>query len=263
MTVSSLGAVAAGVERTLPTRNTDISNTVSALLREPVDTIAVNQPSARQADFVALRNASVNIAQTQATVEVAQLATIDIGSLVERAAALATAAVTPNVSDAQRAALDVTFQSIRADINTIATSASFNGQNLLDGTFSAEGAGIQTAAPLNFPELTEGALLGGHDVSIVNAANAAAAQQAVAAARSELAAAQADFAALQSALDFAQANVATALQNRDAASAAIADIDLAVLNANAIQATIAESPTEAVLAQVANLPSNALQLLDD
>ena len=263
MTVSSLSAVAAGVQRTLPTQNTQITDTVNSLLAEPVDTVAVSAAPARQADFSALRNASVNIAQTQATVEVAQQATLNIGGLVERAAGLAAASVSPTVSDAQRTALNENFQAIRADINSIATSASFNGQNLLDGTFSAEGAGIQGATTLNFPELTEGALLGGQDVSIVNAANAAAAQQAVASARAELSAAQADFAALQSALDFAQANVATALQNRDAARTAIADIDLAVLSANAIQATIAETPTEAAIAQANNLPSNALQLLED
>ena len=129
MTVSSLGAVAAGIERAQPTRNTQINNAVSALLREPVDSVNVSSSPVRQGDVVGLRNASVNVAQTQATVQVAQNGATEIGALINRAAALANTAANPNVSDVQRVELNTTFQAVRAGINNIASSASFNGIN--------------------------------------------------------------------------------------------------------------------------------------
>ncbi len=99
------------------------------------------------------------IDRASSTIDVALAAGKSVGEILQKLKAKAVAAQADDLTSDQRAALQVDFQNLRSQIDTIANAAQFNGANLalgssslnvlisdLGGQTSATGAGVQTAA---------------------------------------------------------------------------------------------------------------------
>lgn len=99
------------------------------------------------------------IDRASSTVDVALAAGKSVGDILQKLKSKAVAAQADDLTDEQRAALQVDFQNLRSQIDTIANAAQFNGANLalgnaslnvlisdLGGQTAATGAGVQTAA---------------------------------------------------------------------------------------------------------------------
>ena len=117
------------------------------------------------------------IDRANSTIDVALAAGKSIGEILQKLKAKAVAAQADDLTADQRNALQADFSSLRAQIDTIANSAQFNGANLAVGSFNfnvmisdlggsvaATGLGIQTA-PLS-PPLSGSALLSDADAGI-------------------------------------------------------------------------------------------------
>lgn len=277
MTVSNLTSLAAGIQRSLSSQNSRVANTVSALVsgnrlsQASTDVAALSASVSLQNQVTGLRAASVNISQAQSLLQVADGAAAQIGDALQRAAELATQANSGALTGEQRSQLNQEFQNIRQEIDRLSGNTNFNGQNLLDGTFSAEGAGIQFQVgvdsgdnvSLELPELSTEALGLGDGTDITSEDNAAAALDAITAAIDTVTSARADFGSLQSALGFAQGNLASAIQNQDAARSVLADTDIAATSTESASARVGQQASIALLAQSNKLPANILQLLND
>ena len=99
------------------------------------------------------------IDRASSTIDVALAAGKSVGEILQKLKAKAVAAQADDLTNDQRAALQVDFENLRSQIDTIANAAQFNGANLalgssslnvlisdLGGQTSATGAGVQTAA---------------------------------------------------------------------------------------------------------------------
>ena len=117
------------------------------------------------------------IDRANSTIDVALAAGKSIGEILQKLKAKAVAAQADDLTADQRSALQADFSSLRAQIDTIANSAQFNGANLAVGSFNfnvmisdlggsvaATGLGIQTAALS--PPLSGSALLISADTQI-------------------------------------------------------------------------------------------------
>ncbi len=110
------------------------------------------------------------IDRASSTVDVALAAGKSVGDILQKLKAKAVAAQADDLTDEQRAALQVDFNNLRSQIDTIANAAQFNGANLalgsqslsvlisdLGGQTAATGAGVQTAGVT--PPLSGSALI--------------------------------------------------------------------------------------------------------
>ncbi|RYF45493.1 MAG: flagellin, partial [Cytophagaceae bacterium] len=99
------------------------------------------------------------IDRASSTIDVALAAGKSVGDILQKLKSKAVAAQADDLTTEQRAALQVDFENLRSQIDTIANAAQFNGANLalgnsslnvlisdLGGQTSATGAGVQTAA---------------------------------------------------------------------------------------------------------------------
>lgn len=136
------------------------------------------------------------------------------------------------------------------------------------GTGSGNGLPFQVGANsddrvnLSIGDLSADALLGG-SFDLLTQQGAQAAFGAISSAINSLTAQRADVGALQEALNFAQGNLASAIQNQDAARSVLADTDFATTSTDNAAALVQQRASLALLAQSNKLPANILQLLND
>lgn len=277
MTVTSLSALAAGIQRTLNSQNSRVANNVNALVtgnrlvQASTDVAALSTAVGLQNQTTGLRAASLNIAQASSFLQVADGGAQQIGESLDRLNALAVQANNGALSDENRAQLNQEFQALRADINRTAQNTQFNGQRLLDGSLASGASPAQfqvgSESSDNFsvevPDLSDAALFGTGNVDLLSQANAAAALNAVRGAQNIVTSARADIGAFQNALEFAQANVESAIANQEAARASLADTDFASASTESAQARVGQQASIALLAQSNRMPANILALLNE
>lgn len=98
------------------------------------DIAALSVATSLQTETSSLRAAQTNISQASSFLQVADGGLNNIGGLLDRAASLAVQSQNGALSDSARQGLDAEFQNILAEVDRIAGSTSFNGNNLLDGS---------------------------------------------------------------------------------------------------------------------------------
>ncbi|RYZ13893.1 MAG: hypothetical protein EON61_05655 [Alphaproteobacteria bacterium] len=124
------------------------------------------------------------IDRANSTIDVALAAGKSIGEILQKLKAKSVAAQADDLTADQRDALQADFSSLRAQIDTIANSAQFNGANLAVGSFNfnvmisdlggsvaATGAGVQTAAGTLDPPVSGSALMTALDTGGTNLAD--------------------------------------------------------------------------------------------
>src|SRR5713101_8361339 len=82
------------------------------------------------ANITALTQSARNASDGVGSLQVADGALAQVTALLNRAVTLATEASTGTVSDPQRTALDAEYTAIKAEINRIGTTATFNGTSV-------------------------------------------------------------------------------------------------------------------------------------
>jgi flagellin len=270
MTVSTIASLAAGIGRTLGNQNAKLASSVSTLVSKSgnnggsgVDLSALSAGASLQSQIASLRTATQNVAQASALVRVAQGGTTDVSEALGRLEALSKRASSGSLTAQERSALDVEFQSLRQQINRIASSTQFNGQKLLDGSLTSESLQITAEGEEGFAiaNLSADALLG--DVNVLTASGAEAALQKIRDAQTTVKAQQETLGALSDGLEFAFASIETATQNQDAARAVLGENDFDLDGAISLQQQLQEQSVKALLAQTSKLPGNILGLISE
>ena len=270
MTVSTIATIAAGLTRTLGNQNARASSALTNLLqasstKNTNDAANLTAAISLQNQVAQFRVASQDVAQAGTILTTAEAGANEINKQLARLKDIASRAAAPNLSAQDRAQLNDEFQSIRAKIDTIANSSSFNNEALLNGT-SAQLKVTTDAADqknLSIGSLTDAALFqdANPDVLTVDSANAAltSVQGAV-----DYASTQTNnIKLLQDGLDQVSATLQVAIQNRDAANSSLAAADFtSALTEGTNQSAVLADATS-LAAQTNRLPSNLLQLLSE
>lgn len=195
----------------------------------------------------------------------------EISALLATLSGLATQASDNNITNGQRAYLQAAFVASYGQIDSIASTTSFGGAHLLDGSASGEDGGA--AIPLvlgNPPEgninadirsVTTDRLFGGSTPDLASAANAAAAVTAVATADSLLQPVVSKVAGYQERVFFAAQNLDTTIAGIDSARRALTDTDFNAESQRLTGLTNQKKTALAVLAQARNLSPGLLNLL--
>jgi flagellin len=227
------------------------------------------------ADVNVLRQAQTNASQGASVLQVADGGLARIGDVLQRMKTLAAQSLSGVPTDAERAFIDAEYQELINEIDGIAESTRFNGESLLDGAVG------QFIAPVDFFVGTDaadvitvdmttisstaanftaaGLALDATDVTDVT--NAAAAMTALDTALDAVSEARANVGALISRFEFREQQIATSIENIDAAKSAIMDVDLAAEQSNLVSSQVLVQAAVSALSQANQIPQALLKLL--
>jgi len=210
-----------------------------------------------------VRNANDGIS----LVQTAQSAMTNISSLLGQMTTLAAQASTGTYSSAQLGNINTQFQKLLSEISRVASSASFNGVNLLDGATSSlsiqvgSGNTANDRLAISLTNLTTGSAgLGIASLVVTSQASAQSALNTlsnITTVNNGLASLGASQVNLQAAVDN---NNGTA-SSLDAAKSRIMDADYAVESSNQAKYNILTQASIAMLAQANTVPQMVMQLL--
>lgn len=114
-----------------------------------------------QANNTALTQSAQNASDGVGRLQVADGALSQVTSLLNSAVTLATEASNGTLSDAQRASLDNEFTSIKAEIDRIGSSTTYNGAQVFNGTTTQIFMSDGTSAGSSYIDATVGSLSSG------------------------------------------------------------------------------------------------------
>ena len=237
----------------------------SRIVRASDDAASLAVGTKLKADVAALKQAQVNAAQGQSVLQVADGAAQQVSDILIRMKALATQATSGAISDTERGYLDSEFGELATQLDDISTQTKFNGTALLDGTFSADFAvGTDNTADVIAVAITQDMSSTGLSLNasaIDTIANAQTAGTAIDTAIGDVLSARATLGAQMSRFDFVSANLATSVENIDAARSTLMDVDVAAEMANYSSKQVVMQASVAMLAQANQMPQNLLRLL--
>jgi flagellin len=262
---------AATAHRYLKTNDMEASRSLaklssgSRIVRASDDAASLAVGTKLRADVNALRQAQVNASHGSSVLQVADGALQQVSDILIRMKALATQAVTGSISDTERGYLNSEFGELATQLDDIAAQTKFNGTALLDGTFAVDFA-VGTDATNDVITVTIGqaasaAGLGIGASTVDTAANAQTTATAVDTAIDLLLSARSTLGAQMSRFDFVSANLATSVENIDAARSTLLDVDVAAEMANYSSKQVVMQASVAMLAQANQMPQALLRLL--
>ena len=210
-----------------------------------------------------VRNANDGIS----LVQTAESAMSNISSLLGQMTTLSAQASTGTYSSSQLANIDTQFSKLLAEINRVASSAAFNGVNLLDGSTGSlsiqvgSGNTANDRLSVSLTNLTTGSA--GLNISTLTVASTSSAQSALEKLNGLTAVTNglAGLGASQVNLEAAVVNNNGTASSLDAAKSRIMDADYAAESSNQAKYNILTQASVAMLAQANSVPQMVMQLL--
>ena len=223
------------------------------------------------ADVTALTQAGINASQGASVVQVADGGLARIADVLQRMKALAAQSLSGVPTDTERAFIDAEYQELISEVSDIALTTRFNGQSLLDGgTTTADffvGTDVSDTITVDFQTLAAGqngytaAALSINAIAVSSAASAAVAMSLVDAAIDTISEARATAGALISRFEFRGQQIATSLENIDAAKSAIMDVDLAAEQSKLVSNQVLVQAAVSAVSQANQIPQSLLRVL--
>ena len=267
MTVSTISSLAAGISRTLSNQNARVASSLQSVASDAVDsptTVDVGNlltSAVLTTKIASLRANAQNVAQAASLTAVASDGAGKIIDGLNRLQQLAVQAASGNLSDADRTALNVEFEAIRREIDTIAGGTSFGGQLLLDGSLNVDAKSSDANGALSIANLGSAALFSGADVNVLSVDNAQSALASIASAQEVVAGQLATIGTVGQGLQFAAASLESAIQNQQAAQSTLGDVDFAQAVTTSTAQQVQANAATALLAQTNRLGAAVLGLL--
>ncbi|MCU0976207.1 MAG: flagellin domain-containing protein [Steroidobacteraceae bacterium] len=209
----------------------------------------------------AVRNASdgISLAQT------AEGALAEVTNNLQRIRELAVQSANATNSPSDRASLQAEVTQLLEEIGRVAAQTTFNGTELLDGSFTSAvfqvGANAGETITVTSTVDATTATLGIATADISTVGGASAAITAVDGALDDINGFRAEFGAIQNRFESVIANLTTAAENLTASRSRIQDADFAAETAALTRAQILQQAGVAILAQANAAPQNVLGLL--
>jgi len=234
---------------------------------------SVSIASQLQSSLSGLRSLSGNLALAGSLTQVADGGAQDIQSILGGLQSLAEQASSGAVSDSNRTDLNTQFQALAMEIDQVAGGTTFNGKSLLNGSLSGSNAlsldnlitgsdSSSDSSALSISDLTTNGLFGGSIPNILSASSSQQALSAINDALNQVTSNRAAIGSFEQSVNFASANVDTAVNNQQAAMSSLTDTDLAAASTQLAQATVQQNAGIALTAQGNQLLPSLLNLLD-
>lgn len=215
-----------------------------------------------------LNQASRNIGDAVSFVQVAEGYLAETTDILQRIRELAVQGSNGVYSDEDRMQIQVEVSQLVAEVDRIASSAQFNGMNLLTGRFSREsdtvmqfqiGANVDQNIRAYIGTMTATALglkgIQGDDANVISVNSPDEASQTLSTideALKNVNKQRADLGAYQNRMEMAQKGINVASENTQAAESRIRDTDMATEMVNFTKSQILQSASTAMLAQAQN-----------
>lgn len=209
----------------------------------------------------------MNTGQASSMLQVADGGMAGVNDILTRMKSLAVQAGSDQLSSSDRSALDTEFQSLSSEIDRIAADIDFAGTKLLDGSAGATsfkiGTGTNPASDdlsVSFDDASTAALaIDGADVTSKASADAAAAaiDHAIDIVQTQRAA----LGASENRLDLAASNIATIIENTEAARSSLIDLDVASAAADLADKKALRQAAIAMMDQANKKQKNAVDAL--
>ncbi|WP_420348837.1 flagellin [Pelagibius sp.] len=222
------------------------------------------------ADVTALTQAGINASQGASVVQVADGGLGRIADVLQRMKALAAQSLSGVPTDTERGFIDAEYQELVSEITDIALTTRFNGESLLVGTAGASdyfvGTDVSDTITVNFGTLAAAtadfrAAALGVDVAVDTAASATGAMALIDTAIDTVSEARATAGALISRFEFRGQQIATSLENIDAAKSAIMDVDLAAEQSKLVSNQVLVQAAVSAVSQANQIPQSLLRVL--
>ncbi|WP_422367614.1 flagellin [Pelagibius sp.] len=223
------------------------------------------------ADVTVLRQSAVNASQGASVLQVADGGLARIADVLQRMKALAAQSLSGVPSNIERGFIDAEFQQLRQEVTAIAQTTRFNGDSLLDGSgqspqnfFVGTEAGDNISVSYSTLATAASAFHAtaiGLAASVVTPTAAIDAMTAVDAAIDMISEARATVGGLISRFEFRGQQIATSLENIEAAKSSIMDVDLAAEQSRLVSSQVLVQASVSALSQANELPQALLRLL--
>ncbi len=222
-----------------------------------------------RAEMRGLQQANRNVSDGMSMVQTAESSMGEIGNNLSRMRELAVQSANGTLNANDRANIQAEFNSLQSEVDRIANSAEFNGQQLSDGSTGAvdvqAGAGNVPANDRITVNLQDGrgATLGvdAGSIDVTSQVNAQNAISAIDSAITTVSGSRAAYGAAQNTLTSASHNLQSYTENLVAAESRIRDVDFAAETADKARNDILGQAGIALLAQANLNPNTALGLL--
>ena len=219
-----------------------------------------------RADVTALKQAQVNTSQASSLLQVADGGLGQTTEILMRMKALAAQSMSGQVSDDERAFIDAEYQQLVEQVADIGTQTTFNGTKLLDGAYDEDFVVGVSKDDIIAVKLDDAgfdlATLKGTLGAVATAAGAGTAMDAIDDAIADVNEARANLGAFISRFEYAGANIATSVENLDAARSVLLDVDMAAEMSNFSSKQVMMQASVAMLAQANQQPQQLLRLLN-
>ena len=226
--------------------------------------LAISEKMRRQ--IKGLTQASSNAQDGISCVQTAEGALAEVHDMLQRMNTLAIQASNDTMTSADRGYLDSEVQALVSEIDRVASTTTFNEQNLLDGTFT--GKNLQVGAEKGqFIGITISAMKStkiGLTGVAVSGANNTAAQKAITQIKAALASVskqRSDLGAVQNRLEHTIKNLDNVVENTTSAESQIRDTDMATEMVTFSNAQILAQAGTSMLAQANQSNQSVLSLL--
>jgi len=223
------------------------------------------------ADITSLKQAGTNAAQGASVLQVADGGLSRIGDVLQRMKALAASSLSGVPTDTERAFIDAEYQELLSEIDGIANTTRFNGESLLDGTAATttQSYFVGTEAGDNIDVAFDGlssvadyqAATLGVSTDVTTAANASTALGEIDTAIDRISEARANVGAIVSRFEFRGQQIATSIENIDAAKSSITDVDLAAEQSRLVSTQVLVQAGVSALSQANQIPQTLLRVL--
>ena len=226
--------------------------------------LAISEKMRRQ--IKGLTQASANAQDGISCVQTAEGALAEVHDMLQRMNTLAVQASNDTMTSADRGYLDSEIQALKSEIDRVASTTTFNEQNLLDGSFT--GKNLQVGAEKGqFISISIAAMnttgISIQDVYVSGATNEGA-QDAICSIKTALASVskmRSDLGAVQNRLEHTIKNLDNVVENTTAAESQIRDTDMATEMVRYSNNQILAQAGTSMLAQANQSNQNVLSLL--
>lgn len=180
-----------------------------------------------------LHQAQANAGQGSSMLQVADGGLARVGDILDRMKSLSVQAGSGQLSADDRQALDLEFQALSSEVDRISADTEFAGTPLLNGATGSVSLKVGTGTTPGVDDIsvsladTTTTALSVNGVDITSQANANAANTAIDNAINRVQSMRSEIGAGQNRLDYASGNIASAIENTEAARSNLLDLDVA------------------------------------
>ena len=211
-----------------------------------------------------LTQASLNAQDGISCVQTAEGALAEVEEMLQRMNELAVKAENGTLATEDREAIDAEVQQLISEIDRVASTTTFNEQNLLDGSFSDKAlqVGAESKQHINMKiEAMDAGNLSVNDVKATTVTHAQKLNKQVKAAIKAVSAQRSSLGAIQNRLEHTIKNLDNVVENTTAAEASIRDTDMAEEMVKYSNQNILQQAGQAMLAQANQANQGVLSLL--